>query len=83
LKKEVISEPVSPDKSPPPKVNLSDIIKNRGRVIDLKRKNANFNDLVDERYDGERRETRKNLLELENLIHQNPKLFEYSFKRSL
>jgi|LauGreDrversion4_2_1035121.scaffolds.fasta_scaffold322719_2 hypothetical protein len=47
------------------------------------RKNANFNDLVDERYDGERRETRKNLIDLESMIHQQPKLFEYSFKRSL
>jgi hypothetical protein len=67
----------------PPKVSLSEVIKNRGRVIDNMRKNANFNDLVDERYDGERKETRKNLIELEALIKQNPKFFEYSFKRSL
>jgi hypothetical protein len=43
-------------------VSLSEIIKNRGRVIDMKGKNANFNDLVDERYESERRETRKNLI---------------------
>jgi hypothetical protein len=47
------------------------------------RKNANFNDLVDERYEGERKETRKHLIELEALIKQHPKEFEYSFKRSL
>ena len=64
-------------------MSLSEIIKNRGRVIDNKRKNANFNDLVDERYESERRETRKNLIELEALIKQQPKLFEYSFRRSL
>ena len=67
----------------PPKVSLSEVIKNRGRVVDFMRKNANFNDLVDERYEGERKETRKNLIELEALIKQHPKVFEYSFKRSL
>ena len=63
-------EPMSPSKIPAAKISLSEIIKNRGRVIDLKRKNANFNDLVDERYESERRDTRKNLIELEALIKQ-------------
>ena len=35
-------EPVSPSKISPQKVTLAEVIKNRGRVIDLKRKNANF-----------------------------------------
>ena len=67
LLKDPESEPSSPVKLPP-KVSLSEVIKNRGRVIDNMRKNANFNDLVDERYDGERKDTRKNLIELEALI---------------
>jgi hypothetical protein len=75
-------EPVSPKKLQQ-KVTLSELIKNRGRVIDMKRKNASFNDLVDERYDQERKEIRKNLIELDPVMKTGQKLFEYSFKRSL
>lgn len=52
-------------------------------AIDLINKNANFNDIIDERYDIERKEVKKNLKKLDHVIRAEPKVFEFSFKRSL
>jgi hypothetical protein len=52
-------------------------------AIDLINKNANFNDIIDERYDIERKEVKKNLNKLDHVIRAEPKVFEFSFKRSL
>ena len=46
-------------------------------------RNANFNDIIDERYEKERRSVKRNLLKLDHLIKAEPKVFEFSFKRSL
>ena len=46
-------------------------------------RNANFNDIIDERYENERRSVKRNLLKLDHLIRAEPKVFEFSFKRSL
>ena len=52
-------------------------------AIDLINKNANFNDIIDERYENERKEVKKNLNKLDHVIRAEPKVFEFSFKRSL
>jgi CO dehydrogenase nickel-insertion accessory protein CooC1 len=52
-------------------------------AIDLINKNANFNDIIDERYEKERKEVKKNLNKLDHVIRAEPKVFEFSFKRSL
>lgn len=64
-------------------MTLSEVIKNRGMVIDEINRNANFNDIIDERYETERREIKKNLYKLDHVIKAEPKVFEFSFKRSL
>jgi len=46
-------------------------------------KKANFNDIIDERYAVVRKEIKKNLINLDSAIRAEPKLFEFSFKRSL
>ena len=52
-------------------------------IIDMINKNANFNDIIDDRYDTQRREIKKNLVKLDHFIRKEPKVFEFSFKRSL
>ena len=64
-------------------MSLSEVIKNRGKVIDEMSKKANFNDIIDERYAVVRKEIKKNLKNLDSAIRAEPKLFEFSFKRSL
>ncbi len=65
------------------KLSLSEVIKARGRIINSNRHDANYNDIIDERYEHERREIKKNLHKLDHLIKSEPKVFEFSFKRSL
>jgi hypothetical protein len=64
-------------------MSLSEVIKNRGKVIDEMSKKANFNDIIDERYAVVRKDIKKNLNHLDHAIRAEPKLFEFSFKRSL
>ena len=64
-------------------MSLSEVIKNRGKAIDEISKRASFNDIIDERYAKERKDINKNLIQLDHAIRAEPKLFEFSFKRSL
>jgi hypothetical protein len=68
---------------PKEKLTIAEIIKSRGQDAEGGRKNVNFNDLIDDRYDYERKEIKANLNQLDHLIRTEPKVFEFSFKRSL
>ncbi|TNV85492.1 hypothetical protein FGO68_gene9739 [Halteria grandinella] len=62
-------------------LTLSEIIKSRG--ITNNQRHSNYNDMIDEVFERERKDLHVNLKKLDAVIRQDPKLFEMSFKRSL